>query len=592
MIRFVLVSVLTFVCVVGWLPAARSYDSFDANKIAQLPSIPTPATPSQPNLPVGVVRLGNIEITPVTFDGQQLFTIASPTVLNRDKPGNQIPVEVRAQQAEDNLNRIIGSNNLQLTLKGIVSSTAYNSETLKIYVAKLNSETTILARDETHPLPLPILSVIDADATYQGIPIEQIANSWRDVIDRQIHQALLERSTPHLEYQILKAVLILFSMIAGGFGLRLLRKLLRTRDKAIKAQQEVEAASSQTSKPTAVEDNPAVQRLTVLSELRHQSTLERQRRVITLLKWLVFWGQMVLWVGGTFLILSLFPWTKPLSWDVLSLPLKLLGIWFIVGLSHRVADALLTWLEQFWNQSHLLATEDEQRESLRIATTVNALKGVKIAVVYAIALISGLWILGATLNSILAVSGLIVVAVSLSVQNLVKDLIIGFLILWEDQFGIGDIIVVQNTVGQCASGLVENLNLRITQIRNDEGHLITISNSTIVQTENMTRSWSRVNFVIEVAETMEVNQAIALIQNVAYTLYEEQEWREQILEPPEILGVDEISATGMSIRVWIKTKPAQQWRIERELRRRVRMALDQHRVAICQAQPESLDKTS
>lgn len=578
MIRFVLVSALTFAFVVGWLPAAMPYDSFDASKIAQLPSIPTPATPSQPNLP-GVARLGNIEVTPVTFDGQQLFTIASPTVLNRNRPGNQIPVEVRAQQAEDNLNRIVGNNNLQLTLEGIVSNTAYSADTLKVYVAKLNSETTILVKDETHPLPLPILSVIDADAAYQGIPIEQIANSWRDLIDRQLHQALLERSTLHLKSQILKAVLILFSMITGGFGLWLLRTLLRTRDQAIKAQQAAEAAASnQTSKPTTVEDNPAVQRLTVLSALRHQSTLERQRRVITLLKWLVFWGQMILWVGGTFLILSLFPWTKPLSWDVLSLPLKLLGIWFIVGLSHRVADALLSWLEQFWNQSHLLATEDEQRESLRIATTVNALKGMKTAAVYAIALISGLWILGATLNSILAVGGLIVVALSLSVQNLVKDLITGFQILWEDQFGIGDIITIQNTVGKCTSGLVENLNLRITQIRNDEGSLITIPNYTIVQIENMTRSWSRVNFAIEVAENMEVNQAIALIHDVAHTLYEEREWREQMLEPPEILGVDEISATGMSIRAWIKTKPAQQWRIERELRRRVRMALDQYRI--------------
>jgi hypothetical protein len=128
------------------------------------------------------------------------------------------------------------------------------------------------------------------------------------VIDRQIHRALLECSTQHLEYQIWKAALVLFSMIAGGFGLRLLQKLLRTRDKAIKAQQAVEAtASSQAPKSTAVEDNPAVQRLTILSALQHQSNFERLRRVMTLLKWLAFWGQMILWVGGTFLILSLLP---------------------------------------------------------------------------------------------------------------------------------------------------------------------------------------------------------------------------------------------------------------------------------------------
>jgi hypothetical protein len=68
MIRFVLVSVLTFAFAVGWLPAAMSNSSFNASKIAQLPSISTPATPSQSE-PPGVVRLGNIEVTPVTFDG-------------------------------------------------------------------------------------------------------------------------------------------------------------------------------------------------------------------------------------------------------------------------------------------------------------------------------------------------------------------------------------------------------------------------------------------------------------------------------------------------------------------------------------------
>jgi moderate conductance mechanosensitive channel len=579
--HFLLVSLLTFTFVVGWLPGELPMSGLAVNKIAQLPTIPTPTAPAQPNLPPGVVRLGNVEVAPVIFDGRQLFIVASPTVGDRSQPGNQIPVEVRVQQAEDNLNRIVGSNNLQLTLAGITSNTTYDPKTLKVYVAKLNGETTIFAKDTTHPLPLLILSVTDADADYQGIPVEQIANSLRDLIDRQLHQALLERSTLHLEYQILKAILIMVSVIGGDFGLRLFRKLLNTRDKTLKAQQAVAAADSNPNAVlTGIEDDPAVRRLTVLSGLQHQSTLERRRRGLILLKWLAFWGQIVLWVGGIFLVLSLFPWTKPLAWDALSLPLKILGIWFIVGLSSRLAEALLTWLEQFWNQSHLLATEDERRESLRIATTVNALKGLKIAVVYAIALILGLWILGASLNSILAVSGLIVVAISLSLQNLAKDLITGSLILWEDQFAIGDIITIQNTAGSFASGLVENLNLRTTQLRNDEGHLITIPHCTILQIENMTRSWSRVNFAIEVANNLEVNQAIAIIKDVVQAMYQEREWQEQILEPPEILGVDAITATGMTIRVWIKTKPAQQWRVDRELRRRVRIALDRHQIEI------------
>ena len=411
-------------------------------------------------------------------------------------------------------------------------------------------------------------------------------------IDQRLHEALLERSTLRLGDQVVKAVLIVLGTIFGSLVLWLCRKLLQIRDKSLKARQTVETAESKHAfDQTTSEDDPAVQRLTVLNARQRRSRLERRRSAISLLQWLVFWAQAMLWGGGVLLILSLFPWTKPLSWDILSVPLKLLGIWFAVGFINRLGDTSLTLLEKFWGRYHLLATEDGQRESLRIVTAISALKGLKIALVYLFALILGLEILGAPLGSILAVSGLIVVALSLSFQNLAKDLVTGSLILWEDQFAIGDIIAVQNTAGKISDGLVENMNLRITQLRNNEGRLITIPNSTITQVENLTRSWSRVDFSVEVDYNTDIDRAIATIQEVTQQMYTEAEWQGQIMEPPEVLGVDSLSHTGMLIRVWIKTKPGQQWRVGREFRRRVRVALEQHNIAIGKPQPEFWSKT-
>jgi small conductance mechanosensitive channel len=175
---------------------------------------------------------------------------------------------------------------------------------------------------------------------------------------------------------------------------------------------------------------------------------------------------------------------------------------------------------------------------------------------------------------------LLVVALSFSFQNLVKDLITGFLILWEDQFAIGDTITIQNTNGYLVTGLVENMNLRITQLRDLSGRLIVIPNSTITQVQNMTRSWSQVDFSIEISHGTDIDRAITVIQNAAQCMHEEEDWRESIVTSPHVLGVDSVSHSGLVIRVLIRTKPAQQWRVEREFRRRVLIALGKHNIAL------------
>ena len=567
LIRTVRVGLLSFLVVMVIVFSSPSAS-------AQLPSFPSPLSqPPSNQPPADVQRLGDIEVAPVEFDGQTLFNVASPTVLDRSHPGNLIPVEIRAQEIEENLNRVIGGGNIQISLKGIKSSTPYDSRTLQVYIGKLNRATTILVKDKTHPLPLQILTVTEADAEAWGQPIDLVAEAMRQQIDRELNRALMERSTFRVDVQAYKALLIAAGVIVTSAALWLMRRVVVLRYRAAKKRQTAELAAVD-------EDDPEGKRLAALSQLQQQSDIDSYRRRVVFLKWLVFWLQVLVWGIGLYLILSLFPWTRTLSWDLLSLPVKLLAIFFIAGLSGRLGDLLLTVVEDFATRYQLLTTEDEQRGSLRIATSLNVLKGMKVVLVYAIALVTALWIFGAPISSILTASGLLIIALSFSFQNLGRDLANGCLILWEDQFAIGDYVAVQNTVGKIATGLVENMNLRLTQLRSDEGRLISIPNSTIIQVENLTRSWSRVDFVVKVAYEADLNRAIALIQEVAQKMYQEPEWQPQILETPEVLGVDDLSHEGMLIRVWIKTQPAQQWVVSREFRRRVRLALEQNGVAI------------
>ncbi len=127
---------------------------------------------------------------------------------------------------------------------------------------------------------------------------------------------------------------------------------------------------------------------------------------------------------------------------------------------------------------------------------------------------------------------------------------------------------------------MENLNLRVTQLRNGEGQLITIPNSNITDVSNLTRLWSRVDFSIVVAYENDPKQVLGVLRQVSKQLYSEPEWRDRLLETPEVLGIDDLSHTGMLVRVWLKTAPMQQWSVGREFRLRVRQAFEANHIQI------------
>jgi small conductance mechanosensitive channel len=157
----------------------------------------------------------------------------------------------------------------------------------------------------------------------------------------------------------------------------------------------------------------------------------------------------------------------------------------------------------------------------------------------------------------------------------------GFFILAEDQYAVGDVISVGS-----AAGLVEDLNMRVTQIRNPDGELITIPNSTITQVKNLTRSWSRVAFQIDVAYQTDPKLALGVLQDLSAKFYTDPEWHDQMVAEPEVLGIDSVTHSGMTITVWIRTQPAQQWAVGREFRLRVREAMEAHGIEIGMPQQE------
>ena len=182
---------------------------------------------------------------------------------------------------------------------------------------------------------------------------------------------------------------------------------------------------------------------------------------------------------------------------------------------------------------------------------------------------------GLDLTALLAGAGVAGLAVSFAAQNLIRDFIHGFFILLEDQYGVGDIV----KVGDLA-GVVEKFNLRLTVLRDLEGKAHFIPNSQIQQFTVFTQEWSRAVVDVGVAYKEDVDRVLAIFRDEAERFFQDPEWQDKLTNPPEVLGVENLADSAVVIRTLFGTKPAQQWAVAREFRRRIKKRLDQEGVEI------------
>ena len=195
-----------------------------------------------------------------------------------------------------------------------------------------------------------------------------------------------------------------------------------------------------------------------------------------------------------------------------------------------------------------------------------------------VALIAGSTILGelgVNLGPLIAGAGIAGIALGFGAQALVKDFLSGMFMLVEDQFGVGDII----DVGE-ASGRVEAVSLRTTRIRSVDGTLWHVPNGTIQRVGNKSQEWSRALLDIEVAYATDLTKAQDIIKRTAVTMSKSDELGPSILEEPEVWGVESLGANGIAIRLVVKTLPADQFKVMRALRERIKEAFDAEGIEI------------
>ena len=212
---------------------------------------------------------------------------------------------------------------------------------------------------------------------------------------------------------------------------------------------------------------------------------------------------------------------------------------------------------------------DEESEK-RAKTLASVIQNFLIILTLVVAAITIIGQLGIEIAPLLATAGIAGVAIGFAGQSLIKDIINGFFLLLWDQIRVGDYVQLSDR-----RGLVEMINLKMTVIRDFNGNVHYIPNGGIDVVTNMTKDYSRYLFEIGVAYREDVDEVIDVIKEVDNELRKDPDFKEDILEPIEIFGLDEFADSALVIKARTTTKPLKQWRIKREFNKRLKKKFDQ-----------------
>lgn len=268
-------------------------------------------------------------------------------------------------------------------------------------------------------------------------------------------------------------------------------------------------------------------------------------------------------------------WGRIQDWLITELPIivvltiVLLIVLRLIKFSvNRLKKSLIRHSEKSKN---IDATEAEKRINTLMGIIWGVIKIMLVATYFMIILQK----FGVNIAPILASAGIIGLAVGFGAQELVRDFISGFFILLENQVRTGDVAIINGT-----GGLVERIELRTISLRDLSGVVHIFQNGKINTLSNMTKEWSASVFNIGVAYKEDIQLVMNIMKQTGDELQSDLEFRDKIIEPIEIMGLDQFADSALIIKARIKTKPSMQWLVSREYNKRLKIAFDTKNIEI------------
>ncbi|MDK1018769.1 MAG: mechanosensitive ion channel family protein [Actinomycetota bacterium] len=258
--------------------------------------------------------------------------------------------------------------------------------------------------------------------------------------------------------------------------------------------------------------------------------------------------------------------------EVVSTLSLILGAFVVLWFLKR---AVLQWSNTV-DKRYIDSSDHEDRErGQRMITITRVIQALIRVVVWAVVLLTAMGIWGIPMTPLIAIGTTIGIAVGFGAQDLVRDVISGFFILIEDQFGIGDVVSIAGV-----SGTVEAIRLRTTVLRDLNGNMHHVPNGQITVASNRTPDFARIVADIGVSYDTDVDHAIEVIFDEATLLANDPEWSDSFIQAPDMLGVNELADSAVVIRVLATVVTEDRWAVKREFLRRIKNRLDAEGIEI------------
>lgn len=557
-IAVIVSSLLTFSSIINSTPLAlgQTSSTLPNNNINNLTKINSFTPISNP--------IGNIVYKPIKIDGREIFKVAAIAGKEIQGISNTAPLNIRVRMYENNLKETIQN--------------CFDPDTLKLTLETKENQTLVFASDAEDLKNKFLIAITDLDAQIHGISREDLANQIIAFIQNALIRAQQERQPEYLLTQFFISLGIIFSLVVLSFFILLWQKYYL--DKHQKQQKTLDYFKIHDAD---LNQFSSYQRLINIQELnqtesesnkvqKQKLNLEKKQDKNSFFRALLQVIHIIFWLYSLGWILGNFPYSRWLQIFLLS-NIIVLNITIGTYLAIKGSPILIDWFAT--NCLDRLETQNSvSRKVSRAITFSHTLKGI---VIFTLACVGMLWVfynLNISLVPVLLGLGIISITVSFSSHNLVKDVFNGILILLEDQYAIGDVIDLDYIMGY-----VEEMNLRMTQIRDARGRLTTIPHSNISLVHNLTKNWSIIDLIIKVNFDANLGRALQLIKQVANDLSNDSEWRDKILASANIFGVNGIYQSGVEIVIRMKTIPRKQWSIAREFCYRLKQTLDREGIA-------------
>ncbi len=286
------------------------------------------------------------------------------------------------------------------------------------------------------------------------------------------------------------------------------------------------------------------------------------------------------------MLLAVTPLTDVSQWargDGLQIVLLVTGAILLTRFATWLGGKIMDRIDAQAQESDALVRSEAAKHRHAVAQVVT---WVSLVLIYSVTAVLIVQRLGVPLTGLVAPATVVGVALGFGAQRIVQDILTGFFIITERQYGFGDVIRISATGANTpVQGIVEDVTLRTTRVRAINGEVIITANGQIAQVTNLSRDWARAVLDVPVPNTVDVNYASDILRQVSDEAYSDDALRRLLLDPPSVMGVESIEVNQVTVRMVARTLPGKQFDVGRELRARVAIAFRRKGITV----PAALD---